>query len=202
MGLCNSPDIFQEEVNELFNELEYVRAYIDDILVLLSKEGEFEEHVFQLEQVFTLLQGAGLKVNMSKSFFCKEELEYLGYWITREGVQPSAKKVEAMLRIAPPKTRKELRSFIGMVNYYRDMWIRRSHALAPLSAMCSVNVKFKWEEEEHQKAFDLVKRIVAREVLLSHPDFTIPFHIHTARCKQTPIGSCNLTKWETLGLLF
>jgi hypothetical protein len=52
------------------------------------------------------------------------------------------------------------------------MWIRRSHALAPLSAMCSVNVKFKWEEE-HQKAFDLVKRIVAREVLLSHPDCSI-----------------------------
>jgi hypothetical protein len=58
MGLCNSPDIFQEKLNELFNELEYVRSYIDDILVLLSKEGEFEEHVFQLEQVFTLLQGA------------------------------------------------------------------------------------------------------------------------------------------------
>ena len=182
MGLCNSPDIFQEKVNELFNELEYVRAYIDDILVLLSKEGEFDEHVVQLEKVFTLLQGAGLKVNMSKSFFAKEELEYLGYWITREGVQPSAKKVEAILRIAPPKTRKQLRSFIGMVNYYRDMWIRRSHALAPLSAMCSVNVKFKWEEE-HQKAFDLVKRIVAREVLLSHPDFTLPFHIHTDASK-------------------
>src|SRR5210317_1750829 len=132
MGLCNSPDIFQEKVNELFWELEYVRAYIDDILVLLSKKGEFDEHINQLEAVFTKLLEAGLKVNMTKSFFCKEELEYLGYWITRDGAQPSPKKVEAILNIAPPTTRKQLRRFIGMVNYYRDMWIRRSEALAPL----------------------------------------------------------------------
>jgi hypothetical protein len=182
MGLCNSPDIFQEKINELFHDLEFIRAYIDDILVLLSKEGDFNEHLNQLEEVFTRLQEAGLKVNMSKSFFCKEELEYLGYWITREGVKPSTKKVEAILSIAPPTTRKQLRRFIGMVNYYRDMWIRRSESLAPLSAMCSVKVKFKWTENE-QKAFDLVKRIVAREVLLSHPDFSLPFHIHTDASK-------------------
>jgi hypothetical protein len=65
------------------------------------------------------------------TLFCKEEqLEYLGYWITREGIQPLSKKVEAILNIAPPETRKQLRGFIGMINYYdRDMWIRRAHTL-------------------------------------------------------------------------
>jgi hypothetical protein len=54
-----------------------------------------------------------------KSFFARSELKYLGYWVTREGIQPISKKVDAMLQIAPPKNKKELRRFIGMINYYR-----------------------------------------------------------------------------------
>jgi hypothetical protein len=52
-----------------------------------------------------------------------------------------------------PTTRNELRNFIGMINYYRDMWVRRSELLAPLTSMTSRNVKFNWTDE-HQKAFD------------------------------------------------
>ena len=82
-----------------------------------------EDHLEKLGQVFERLQKAGLKVNTKKSFFVRDELEYLGYWITRDGIQPVAKKVQAISLIAAPKTKKELRSFIGLVNYYRDMWI-------------------------------------------------------------------------------
>jgi hypothetical protein len=69
MGLCNSPDIFQEKMGELFYDLEYVRAYIDDLLVL-TNEGDYETHLQQLEKVFQLLRESGLKVNATKSFFC------------------------------------------------------------------------------------------------------------------------------------
>ena len=68
------------------------------------------------------LRDAGLKVNIKKSFFAKPELEYLGYWITRSGIAPLAKKIEAIQKLRPPTTRKELRRFIGLLNYYRDMW--------------------------------------------------------------------------------
>ena len=61
------------------------------------------------------MSNAGLKINAKKSFFGREELEYLGYWITREGIQPIPKKVEAINNLAPPKTTHELRRFIGMV---------------------------------------------------------------------------------------
>ena len=54
-------------------------------------------------------------------FFGSYELEYLGYWITRQGIKPAQKKVEAIQAIQAPKTRKELRRLIGMINYYRDM---------------------------------------------------------------------------------
>ena len=78
MGLCNLPDIFQEKMNELFEGLDYVRAYIDDLLVI--SKGTFENHLEELEEVFKRLMAAGLKVNAKKSFFARRELEYLGYW--------------------------------------------------------------------------------------------------------------------------
>ena len=129
MGLCNSPDIFQEHMSELFFDLEYVRAYIDDLLTFTT--GSFEDHLSKLDKVLNRLQKTGLKVNAGKSFFAKTELEYLGYWITRQGIQPLPKKVEAIRNLAPPKTRRQLRSFIGLINYYRDMWAKRSELLAP-----------------------------------------------------------------------
>ena len=77
MGLCNSPDIFQEKMNKLFAGFEYVQAYIDDLLIV-SKE-LFEDHLTKLDAVLNKLQSAGLKVNASKCSFVQEELEYLGY---------------------------------------------------------------------------------------------------------------------------
>ncbi len=176
MGLCNSPDIFQEKMNELFEGLDFVRAYIDDLLCLTS--GTFEDHLEKVDHVLTRLGQAGLKVNAKKSFFARGELEYLGYWITRDGIQPMKEKVEAMMHIAEPKNRKELRSFIGVVNYYRDMWVRRSHVLAPLASLTSNNTKWEWGPKQ-SAAFRMAKRIMAKETILAYPDFSKKFTIHT-----------------------
>ena len=186
MGLCNSPDIFQEKMSDLMQGLEFVRAYLDDLLVL--SKGSFAEHLVHLEEVLNRLAASGLKVNASKSFFCREQLEYLGYWITRDGIQPLNKKVEAINNLAPPKTRRQLRKFIGMVNYYRDLWVRRSHILAPLTALTSTAVKWEWTDE-HQRAFENMKRVMARETILAYPDFNQPFEIHTDASK-TQLGAC------------
>ena len=176
MGLCNSPDIFQERMSTLMADLEFVRVYIDDLLCITN--GTWEDHLEKLEEVLKRVQKAGLKVNAKKSFFGRPELEYLGYWVTRQGIQPLKKKVEAMSQIAPPTNRKQLRRFLGMVNYYRDMWVRRSEVLAPLTALTSEKKPFKWDDQ-CQKAFDTMKRILSKEVLLTYPDFNKPFDIHT-----------------------
>ena len=105
-------------------------------------------------------------------------MECLGYWITRTGIKPAHDKVKAVIKIAEPKTRKELRSFVGVVKCYRDMWVRRSHALAPLAALTSKTAKRKWEPQ-HQKAFAVAKRIIAKETLLAYPNFNKPFQICT-----------------------
>src|SRR5687767_1246538 len=107
MGLCNSPDIFQEKMSELMAGLEFARAYLDDLLII--SKGDFNEHLDQLEVALTRLSEAGLKINASKCSFCQAELEYLGYWITRNGIKPTSKKVEAILKLTPPTKKKELR---------------------------------------------------------------------------------------------
>ena len=89
-------------MSNLMLELEYVRAYIDDLLV--TTKGSFEDHLQKLERVLARLEEAGLKVNANKSFFAREGLEYLGYWISREGIQPLSTKVEAIQRIALQRT--------------------------------------------------------------------------------------------------
>ena len=145
MGLCNSPDIFQEKMSEIFVGLDIVRVYIYDLLHVTK--GSWTEHLSILEDMFTCLQKAGLKVNASKSCFGAHKFDYLGYHVTREGVIPIPKKVEEIQALTVPKTRKQLRQFIGMINFYRDMWQKRSELLAPLTALTSKNVKYDWKDE-------------------------------------------------------
>ena len=180
MGLCNSPDIFQEHMSDLMNDLEFVRAYIDDVAILSTTT--WEDHLTKVDKVLSRLKDANLKVNGLKSFFGRKEFEYLGYILTPDGVKPVQKKIQAMLDIAPPKTVKQLRSFLGVVNYYRDMWIRRSHLLAPLNELNKKGVKWRWGQVE-QRAFDNIKRVMSKETLLHYPDFNKPFEIHTDASK-------------------
>ena len=185
MGLCNSPDLFQEHMSELMAGLEFVKVYIDDILCLTKSD--FKDHLRKLEEVFMRIEQAGLRINAEKSFFAKPEVDYLGFHINRKGIQPMPKKVDAIKAIQPPTTRKQLRHFIGLVNYYRDMWPRRSEILAPLSKLSSNKIPFKWTEVE-QKAFDKMKDVISKDVLLTYPNFNKPFEIHTD-ASHTQLGS-------------
>jgi len=106
MGLCNSPAIFQEKMSEPMDGLAFVQTCIDDLLCLTK--GTFSDHLEKVELVLQRLQKAGLKVNVAKSFFARSQLEHLGCWITHTGIKPACDKVKAVLKIAEPKTRKEL----------------------------------------------------------------------------------------------
>jgi hypothetical protein len=131
MGFAGSADIFQAEMMDLMEALEYVRAYIDNLLIITR--GTLKDHLDKLREVLRRLRDAGLKVNTVKSSFCTYKIEYLGYIPTREGIKPQLKKVQAILALNPPNNVKELWHFLGMVQYYRDMWVKRSEMLAPLS---------------------------------------------------------------------
>lgn len=77
-----------------------------------------------------------------------------------------------------PVNKKQLRRFIGIVNYYRDVWPQRAHLLAPLTRLTSKNVPWQWNTE-HQSAFDKLKASMQRSTLLHFPNYELPFEIHT-----------------------
>ena len=177
MGVSAAPDIFQEKMYGLMEGLEFVRCYLDDLLILSN--GTYDDHLSKIDTVLQRLQQAGLKIRAKKCAFAMPELEYLGYHISRKGIKPIYKKVQAMLNIQTPKTVKQLQSFIGLVNYYRDMWKRRSHVLAPLSKLTKLNRKKRlpWGDDQ-QRSFEEIKQIIANEVILAYPDFNKSFEIH------------------------
>ena len=105
-------------------------------------------------------------------------MEYLDFWVTHDGVKPINIKIEAITNMAPPTSRIEVQKFIGVINYYRDMRPKRSHALAPLTKLISIKRKFRWTQFE-QYAFDEIKQIVARDTLLTYSYFNKAFKIHT-----------------------
>ena len=124
MGVACSPDIFKEKMSGLMQTLEYVKTYLDDLLVLTK--GKFTYHLPKLELVLHRLLQAGFWVNVEKSTFDAGMIEYLGYLLTREGISPLPNKVQAILALLPPKNIKALRHFLGMVQFYHDIWEKRS----------------------------------------------------------------------------
>ena len=120
MGIAGSPDIFQERMSGLMENLEYVRSYIDGVLIL--SRGIFDDHLLKLQEVLGRLLKANLRVNATKSSFAKDKVEYLGYILTREGIKPQTGKIQASLALLPPESVKDLSKFLGMVQYYRDLW--------------------------------------------------------------------------------
>ena len=121
------------------------------------------------------------------------KVEYLGYILSRDGIKPQPEKVSAILALDAPKNVRELRAFLGMVQYYRDMWEKRSHLLAPLSDLVGEcghtketrksGVKKKpyhWDPI-HQYHFNKIKEVIAREALLAYPNYdpSVGFNIYT-----------------------
>jgi hypothetical protein len=149
--------------------------------------GILDDHLKKIEIVLTRLRDAGLKVNAAKSSFSTHEIEYLGSILTREGIKPQPKKVQAILALNPPNNVKELRHFLVMVQYCWDMWAKRSEMLASLTDLVGecgetkttkkTNTKKKpWQWDTiHQQLIDSVKAAIAKEVVLTYPDFSKPF---------------------------
>ncbi len=165
MGIAGSPDIFQAKMSELMVALEFVRTYLDDLLCITK--ASLDDHLDHLS----------LKINASKLNFCAAETEYPRYILTRTGIKPQPKKVQVILTFTMPKQVKDLRSFLGMVQYYQDLWARCSEMLAPLTSLvgecrAKETKKSPWHwDEVHHIAFDNVKATIARDVVLAYPDY-------------------------------
>ncbi|POM59194.1 Gag/polymerase/env Polyprotein [Phytophthora palmivora] len=100
-------------------------------------------------------------------------MEYPGFMLSSDGIQPQPKKVRAIIDLIAPKTKKQLWRFLGMINYYREMLPSKSARLNPLTMMTSPKATFMWTS-----AFEGVKKALANAVLLAFSDFTKPSDIY------------------------
>eukprot|EP00957_Ditylum_brightwellii_P202538 15330586-Ditylum_brightwellii.AAC.1 len=136
--------VFQECMPRILLDIECIIIYMDDIIIIGL--GTLAEHLKDMEKVLIRLQEYGMQVYPAKSSWAKDQLEYLGFTIFRSEIKPQQKKIEAILRISALNNQKQVRQSLGIINYYKDMWKKRAHILAPLSELTGkTKKKFVWE---------------------------------------------------------
>ena len=174
MGVSESPDIATENMHLVLDGIEDIEFYMDNIGIFSSS---WDDHLSLLSLILTRLQDVSFIINPLKCEWAVQETNFLGHWLTPEGVKPWRKKIEAILRLQPPVNAKQLCSFLGMVNYYRDMWPHRTHVLAPLTELMGKRT-FIWTPK-HQQAFERMKALVTSDALLVFPNHSLPFDVET-----------------------
>lgn len=177
-GLHGAPATFQRLIDHVLRDVgDFSAAYLDDVVVFSQS---WEEHKFHLQQVLQRIRAAGLTINPHKCAVAQREVAYLGYVIGFGKIKPQLGKVEAIHSFPVPTTKRKVRSFLGLVGWYRKFvphFPDRSVVLNDLTK-ASAPSKVRWTEECDRAFKDLKDAICAHSVLHS-PDFDKPFTLQT-----------------------
>ena len=174
-GLMNAGATFQRMMDQMLVNVSNVKCYIDDVVIHSATK---EEHVGHLEKVLKLLRDKGLRLRLKKCHFMQPRVELLGHYVDKDGVHTDDVKVERIKNALPPRTRKELRSFLGLASYYRRFIRGFARIALPLTEKTSNNVDFTWTEEM-QKSFGTLKEALCTAPVLVYPDYDKPFIVST-----------------------
>lgn len=185
-GLTGAPATFQSVMNHILAPLlrKCVVVFIDDILIYSKTK---EEHIQHVKQVFQLLQEHQFKVRLSKCSFAKQQLHYLGHVLTPNGVSTDSSKVRDVQNWPSPQSVKEVRSFLGLVGYYRRFVQHFGMIAKPLTELLKKGSLFIWTEA-CETAFQLLKKALMTAPVLALPDFSKPFVVETD-ASDTGIGA-------------
>ncbi|GBG67986.1 hypothetical protein CBR_g1105 [Chara braunii] len=176
-GLMNAPATFQAAMTTEFRHMldRFVLIYLDDILVYSRS---LEEHVEHLRTVLERLRQAKYKANRDKCEFARQELEYLGHYVTPQGIRPLADKIEA-LRVWPePTNTTDVRSFMGLAGYYQRFITGYSRIAAPMTRLQSPKVPFVFDNDA-RRSFQALKTTMLMAPVLSIYDPTLPTRVTT-----------------------
>ena len=182
-GLCNAPPTFQRLMQNFLGELNltYCLIYLDDVIIFSQTE---EEHLERMRVVFDRLCEHGLKLKPSKCDVFKMEINYLAHHVSKKGVLPSKKNLEAIAECLPLDTYTKVKTFIGLVGHYRHFIKGFANIATPLYDLTSRENKDKKSEHldlplKAHKAFDHLKAACLQAPILSFPDFSKPFLLET-----------------------
>ena len=164
-------------MSEVFRGMVYksVVVYMDDIICFSR---DVDTHLRDLEQVFSRLRSANLRAKPSKCVFATNQVKYLGHILSSEGILPNPDKTKVIDTFPVPNTQKQLRSFLGVANYYRRFIPRYSTMTSPLTKLLWKSVKFEWTEE-CSKAFRSARQSLTEPPVLAYPDMNKKFLVTT-----------------------
>ncbi|GFW46404.1 retrovirus-related Pol polyprotein from transposon 17.6 [Trichonephila clavipes] len=196
-GLAGASGTFQREMNRILkSHSEYAQAYMDDV-VIFSKT--FEEHLVHLELVLTELEKLGFSVRLDKCSFAAKRIKYLGHTIGGGKHGPDEDKILTIKRLIRPTTKKEVRSVLGLMGFYRAYIPNYAEISTPLTELTKKNKpnNVSWGEAE-QNSFVKLKELLCEVTSLATPDANLPFQVH---CDASDYGvGCCLTQQDTEGI--
>ncbi len=175
-GFKNVPSCFQRVIASVFEDLPFVRVYVDDIVIFSTSVQVHAEHV---STVIKRLNKANLRTNAKKCSFAVRSVTLLGYDITPTGYRVSPEKLVAIDNWGYPKTGAQLSKHLGFFNFFREVIPLYSKLSSPLDQLRKVpDLTTVWTPEQ-QQAYDKIKQALHSSVILSFPDFTKPFLVGT-----------------------
>ena len=187
-GLSQAPAYFQRLIHEVLKGITFAFGYLDDILIFSPDNKTHLEH---LELVFQRLREADLKLKASKCNFFKKHIQYLGHLVSGEGIEPLPEKLEAVRKMPPPTTPKEVRQFLGLVGYYRKFVPKFADIARPLTNLTKQDIPYEWTTR-CQEAFEFLKEMLLKEPILKYPDPSKPYTLFTDASKFA--WACVLTQ--------
>ncbi|GBG86128.1 hypothetical protein CBR_g41031 [Chara braunii] len=184
-GLTKAPATFQRCMNDLFRPWldRFVVVYLDDIL-MFSKT--LEEHEGHLRQILSKFRESNFKINPKKCEWAKTQVLYLGYVLDGDGIRPEDSKIASFRDWPTPKTLTELRSFLGLANYYRKFVRNFSTIVAPLRRLLKKETIWKWDQD-CTSAFKKLKKALIEYPVLEVVDPSLLFVV-TTNASQYGIG--------------
>lgn len=177
-GLKNAPSTFQRCMNHILADLlqDTCLVYLDDIIVYSVS---LEEHLIKLRKVFDRLRDANLKISLDKCEFLKHSIKYLGHLVTDKGIMPDPEKIKAIKEIKLPQTQKQIKSFLGLIGYYRRFIPCFAKLTKPMTKCLKKKARIDINDTEYIDSFNACKEVLINPPLLQFPDFTKEFIITT-----------------------
>uniref|UniRef100_A0A183C855 RNA-directed DNA polymerase n=1 Tax=Globodera pallida TaxID=36090 RepID=A0A183C855_GLOPA len=172
-GVKSAPGIFQSIMDNMLADLPFTLAYLDDIIIVSPS---VDEHVVHIEQLFARLMNWGLKVRIDKCSFFQNEIKYLGVIIDRHGRKPDPSKVSAIADMPIPSEVNELRSYLGMVNYYQEFVRNFRFIRQPLDELLRKDKPWNWSNK-CQDAFNKINAALQSDLALTHYDPALPITV-------------------------
>ncbi|XP_072022821.1 uncharacterized protein [Amphiura filiformis] len=176
-GLVNSGATFNRIMRKLLRGLQSVDNYIDDILVHTAS---WEEHIETLRELLQRLRKAKLTARPTKCYIGFEKVEFLGHVVGQGMLQPNSNKLEAIQNAPRPQTKTQLRSFLGLANYYRAFIPNFAAVAVPLTDETKKGrpTKIEWGDSQ-ELAFRTLKAKLSESPILHLPDINRPFILRT-----------------------